>query len=592
MYKSILWLLCWIIMLAPAYAKNTPSTGGIKWESWSDGIFQRAKKENKFVLLDLEAVWCHWCHVMDKETYSNPEVIKLINSKYIAVKVDQDARPDLSHRYEDYGWPATVFLNSAGVDIVKRSGYIRPQEMVSLLNAIIKDPSPEKDDKKPTKFATEAFLSAPLRKELQSRITSNYDKRLDGWNTGNKFLDWDIVEYCMARAKQGDAQYDKMAQGTLKAQLKLMDPVWGGVYQYSTHNDWAHPHFEKIMSFQAEDLRIYSQAYMQWRNPVYLKAATDIHKYLKNFLLSPQGAFYTSQDADLIEGQHSADYFKLSDAQRRKKGIPRIDKHIYARENGWVINALAYLYAASGREQYLDEAKRSAAWIIANRSIAGGGFRHDANDASGPYLGDTLAMGRAFLSLYAVTGDRAWLQKSQQAADFIAKHFRENEKLAGFVTSDVGRRQIHKPEPLFDENVVLARYTNLLYHYSGKPLYKQMAQQAMRYLATPEIAKIFSILVAGPLLADMELSVPPTHMTIVGSKQDPQARALFIEAIRYPSTYKRVEWLDSKEGPLPNSDVDYPQLPKAAAFACSDQRCSRPVYQPDGLAPMVERLLK
>jgi uncharacterized protein len=577
--------------MGPTYCHNASAApGGIKWESWSDGVFQRAKKENKFVLLDLEAVWCHWCHVMDKQTYNNPEVIKLINSKYIAVKVDQDARPDISHRYEDYGWPATVVLNGSGVDIVKRAGYIRPQDMVSLLNAIIKDPSPEKGDAKPTKFTSEAFLKPALRKELQSRIKANYDNRLDGWNTGNKFLDWDIVEYCMAQAKAGDAQAKKMAQGTLRAQLKLMDPIWGGVYQYSTDNDWAHPHFEKIMSFQAEDMRIYSQAYMFWHNPVYLKAAVDIHKYLKNFLYSPQGAFYTSQDADVIEGQHSAGYFQLSDAQRRKKGMPRIDKHIYARENGWVINALTYLYAASGNKQYLDEATKCAQWVIANRSLPGGGFRHDARDAAGPYLGDTLAMGRAFLGLYAVTADRAWLKKAEQSGDFIAQHFRENDRQAGLVTAEVARHGIQKPEPLYDENVMLARFANLLYHYSGKPLYKQIAQQAMRYLATPEIAKKFSVLVAGPLLADMELSATPTHITIVGSKQDPQAKVLFTGAIGFPAIYKRIEWFDSKEGALPNTEVEFPQLPKAAAFACSGNRCSRPVYRAEDIAPMVERL--
>src|SRR3982750_4326240 len=74
----------------------------IVWEKWSDDIFERAKKENKFVLLDLEAVWCHWCHVMAEVTYKDPGVIKLMNSRYIAVRVDQDSRPDLSNRYEDY----------------------------------------------------------------------------------------------------------------------------------------------------------------------------------------------------------------------------------------------------------------------------------------------------------------------------------------------------------------------------------------------------------------------------------------------------------------------------------------------------------
>jgi uncharacterized protein len=77
------------------------SEEAIEWHPWSEAVFERAKRENRFVLLDLGAVWCHWCHVMEEITYSDPEVIKLIGSRYIAVRVDQDSRPDLSNRYED-----------------------------------------------------------------------------------------------------------------------------------------------------------------------------------------------------------------------------------------------------------------------------------------------------------------------------------------------------------------------------------------------------------------------------------------------------------------------------------------------------------
>jgi len=82
-------------------------------QPWSDQVFSDAKRTHRFVLLDLEAVWCHWCHVMDANTYSDPKVIKLLQSRYIVVKVDQDSRPDLSNRYEDYGWPATVVSTEA-----------------------------------------------------------------------------------------------------------------------------------------------------------------------------------------------------------------------------------------------------------------------------------------------------------------------------------------------------------------------------------------------------------------------------------------------------------------------------------------------
>src|SRR5271156_6123880 len=125
---------------ALASAQTQPAT--LHWQPWSDAAFKQAQTEHKFVLLDLEAVWCHWCHVMDDITYRDPIVIRLLNQRYILVKVDQDSRPDISNRYQDYGWPATVVFNGDGSEIVKRQGYIPPRPMASMLQAIIDDPSP------------------------------------------------------------------------------------------------------------------------------------------------------------------------------------------------------------------------------------------------------------------------------------------------------------------------------------------------------------------------------------------------------------------------------------------------------------------
>src|SRR5438477_7568855 len=107
-----------ILVTAIATAPAAPASE-IEWQPWSDTIFAKARTENRFVLLDLGAVWCHWCHVMDEITYRDPAVIALLRSRYIAVHVDQDARPDLANRYEDYGWPATIVFNTDGSEIVK-----------------------------------------------------------------------------------------------------------------------------------------------------------------------------------------------------------------------------------------------------------------------------------------------------------------------------------------------------------------------------------------------------------------------------------------------------------------------------------------
>ena len=552
----------------------------IDWRPWSEEVFELAKEQKRFVLLDLGAVWCHWCHVMEDITYRDPEVIRLLRSHYIAVRVDQDSRPDLSNRYEDYGWPATIVFDADGTEIVKRQGYIPPRPMASMLQAIIDDPTPGPSVLPEEKIipAGTASLSSEDAEALRTRLLDAYDPKNLGWGTVHKFLDWNIVEYCVSATPQDGKgeSWERMAQETLGMQRNLFDPIWGGVYQYSTDGDWKHPHYEKLLQFQAENLRIYSVAYARWGDPEYLKDARQIRRYMKEFLTSPEGAFYTSQDADLVPGQHSEGYFALDDAARREKGIPRVDTHVYSRENGWAIQALSTLYAVTGESEHLNDAVRAANWIITQRALPGGGFSHDEKDVAGPYLGDTLFMGNALLALYAVTADRSWLDRATSAANFINEHFKSD---SGFFTST--KSSTLEPARQLDENVTLARFTNLLGHYTGDPTFREMAEHAMKHLAGQGVVERRGYQVGGILLADRELSMSPLHITVVGGKGDPAARALFLTALKQPATYKRVEWFDESEGPLPNADVEYPRVGKAAAFLCTERACSAPIFTPE-----------
>lgn len=496
-------LLPALLLAVSAWAGTPPPP--LEWNQWSDDVFARAKREDRFVLLDLEAVWCHWCHVMDATTYQDPTAVALLKSKYVLVKVDQDSRPDLSSRYEDYGWPATIVFDPAGHEIVKRAGYIAPREMIAMLRAIIADPAPGPSvvAEEPIQFASSPTLPAEMREQLAANYRLRYDSKNGSWGFNQKFLDWDGVEYAMLLARQGDAQAEKMALETLTAQLNLIDPVWGGVYQYSTDGDWKHPHFEKIMQFQAENLRIYAMAWQQFHKPEYLQADRDIRRFLQSFLTSPDGAFYTSQDADLIDGRHSAAYFKLNDAGRRRLGVPRVDRHIYARENGWAITALTVLSQAVPDPACLAEAERAARWVMAHRALGDGGFRHDETDSAGPYLGDTLAMTRAFLSLYSATQDRKWLERAEHGLAFIAANFPDTAG-AGYVTARTATDAAYRPHPERDENVALARAANSVWRASGDPQFRKIAEQAMRYVVTPQVARQYTA--APTLLADAELT--------------------------------------------------------------------------------------
>jgi uncharacterized protein len=579
-----------LIAAAPAEPAKTTDTkaahkGGIAWQTWTDDLFERARAEKRYVILDLEAVWCHWCHVMEEETYSDPEVQRAIREHYIPVRVDQDSRPDLSIRYEQYGWPATVIFGPDGTEIVKRRGFIPARVLASILVEVVKDPSPVKGIQVvlPDEYAKHAQLSEAERKTLRERQAAGFDREKGGLEGPYRYLPWEALEYAFV-GSESDA-LDPWIQKTLLESMRLVDPVWGGVYQYSVEQRWDKPHYEKIMSFQAEGVRIYALAYAHTGDPRYLETAKRIANYVDEFLMSPEGAFYTSQDADVVPGEPSDAYYASSREERLKKGVPRVDKHRYARENGWMIEALATLYEVSGERTFYERAQRAAVWVIANRAGEAGSFRHDEKDVAGPYLGDTLAMGRAFLQLYRVSAERQWLERADAAAAFIEKNFRRAD--AGYLSARGDKTPI-EPLPQLEENVSLARFANLLQHYTGKEALRATAEHAFRYAATTEIHELRRD-VGLLLLADRELSEPPTHLTVVGAKADLAAEALFQAGLRHPEWYKRVEWWDPKEGKLPNADIEYPTLPKPAAFFCAKGACSSPIYDPPGIAKFWER---
>lgn len=569
---------------------ETHTSSNIDWKhKWDDSVFEAAKSQNKLIILSLEAIWCHWCHVMQAETYSDPQVAKLLNDKFISVSIDQDSNAGLSNRYKNYGWPATILFNSQGQEIVKRAGYIEASEMIELLESKVKDPSPDKDFNRKINYSKISFLSNENKSKLENKYINSLDTKKGGLKTAQKYLNRDTIEYGLALART-DSKNAKVAKEhsllTLKAALALLDPVWGGFYQYSTHYDWNSPHYEKLARTQAEYLRIYSLAQMQEPNKEFTTAIDQTIKYLDEFFTSPADSFYTSQDADLVQGQKATDYFSLSDKARRAKGIPRIDKNIYADKNGRIIEALALAYRAKQEPKILQRAIKALESINQSHRKQDGSYSHSSQGAS--FLSDNLFMARALLALYETTAKPEYLLQAQATTKYIIENHRGNEP--GYLSDNKVTRtknsklnSILKPVPLLDENIKLARFFNKISHYLGDEAIKEEAKYIMQYLASD------SIIQSGPsepgiLLLNSELADDPIHFTIVGSKKDKKAKELFEIALTYPSDYIRVEWYDSKEAKLINHDVDYPALPKAAAFSCVNHACSLPAFDPKEFA--------
>jgi uncharacterized protein YyaL (SSP411 family) len=181
------------------------------------------------VILDLKAVWCHWCHVMEETTYRDARVIALLDEHFVCLEVDQDARPDLSARYEDYGWPATILFDARGRELAKRSGYVEPDDMAAMLAAFVADPTPGPSAPAAAPSAAVSIGSAlgpELLAELEQLHVERYDAERGGFGRTHKFIDPLSVEYCIARALEGDADSERRARQTLDAALALIDPAW------------------------------------------------------------------------------------------------------------------------------------------------------------------------------------------------------------------------------------------------------------------------------------------------------------------------------------------------------------------------------
>jgi uncharacterized protein YyaL (SSP411 family) len=579
----------------PASAEDALSTEKskpnrlIQWQSWDEkNLFKKDDSLRKPVLLNLRAVWCHWCHVMEQTTYTDPEVAKIIIQSFIATEADQDQRPDLGARYRDWGWPATILFDADGHEIKKVAGFIEPGKMVKILTDAL-DPVAKTASDSQTNSSNAPQSPEGILDQLAARHQSAVDSKLGGLRTSHKFLDPDSLEYGLRLGTESELEHVKL---TLKNNLLLLDPVWGGFYQYSTGGVWTNPHFEKIMSAQADNIRMYSAASEILSLPEYLTPAARTADYLIKFLGTPGPAFAASQDSDLHPGEHSAGYFSLNDTARRALGMPAIDSHFYSRENGKAIEALADLFNATDDSKYLDAAVKAARWINDQRALTGGGFSHSEKDAAGPYLGDTLSMGRAFLALYQAQSEIEWLEHAKNAGTFIIDNFSpapSSSGNSGFISAVQPASSRFAPARSTAENIATVRFLNLLSEYSGEQSYKDAAKKGLSYLLQPDVA-LDSISEPGIIIAAEELNSDPIHIAVVGSKGDSSTQSLIKAARSFPSFYKRVDLYDRKAGPPPNPDMRFPQLNKSAAYVCTNKRCSMPIFNPNDISKVAKEL--
>jgi uncharacterized protein YyaL (SSP411 family) len=593
-------VLRFVLALTPVWLAGVPvladdpKTHPVGWQTWEKSVFDRAGREGRYIVLHMAAVWCHWCHVMEGTTYRDPAVLKLIGEKFIPVRVDQDSHPELSYRYEAWGWPATIMFDKDGNEIFRRQGYLPPELFAKLLAAVIEDPSALPGYGLDVQVDKGVHtLDDATRARLDARYREAYDREHGGFGQVHRFLHGDTLEYALKRGRKLKRHvepelYAGMAGKTLAGARRLIDPVWGGMYQYSDTLDWSSPHYEKLHNVQRDALRLYVLAWQDSGDPAHLAAARDVARWLMERMRAPEGGFWASQDADVDHETTGKTFYTLDAAGRTRFREPPIDRNLYARESGWAASGLAALFDATGERAYLDAAVRAVDWAVANRRVPGAGFGHSRADDADVHLGDTLAIGEAALALYRSTGERRFLTLAIETGRAINAGFRDRD--GGFVVRHPAPDAIgalRKPVKQVDENVATVRFFNLLHRYTADLAFNEAARHGMVWLAA--LTRNDAVL-PGALIADDEMAREPAHVTIVGARNDPAAQALYAAARRYPTRYLRIEWWDRSEGPLPNPDIEYPELSQAAAFACANGVCSLPVFAPGEVAAIVRRV--
>jgi uncharacterized protein YyaL (SSP411 family) len=310
----------------------------IRWHEWGEEAFASAQRENKPMLLDIGAVWCHWCHVMDRESYDDAEVAAIVNEHFIAVKVDRDERPDIDSRYQaavsavsgQGGWPLTAFLTPdgkpfyGGTYFPPTDGYGRPsfkRVLISIANAFKEKHGDVIEQAKMVESAiaqADSFagrrgrVSGSIIAAIQKSAFSMFDAQHGGFGQAPKFphpsaLDLLIEQY----ARTGDESLRNLIVATLEhmANGGVYDQLAGGFHRYSVDERWVVPHFEKMCYDNSELLKNYVHGYQATGLEFFANVARDIIRWMDEWLSDRErGGFYASQDAD-ISMDDDGDYF-------------------------------------------------------------------------------------------------------------------------------------------------------------------------------------------------------------------------------------------------------------------------------------------
>lgn len=639
----------------------------VDWYPWGPLALEKAKAENKPILVSIGYSACHWCHVMERESFEHDNVAEIMNEYFVCIKVDREERPDVDAVYMDSlqamgtrgGWPLNVFLLPDTKPFYGVT-YLPPQNWVQLLksvnNAFINhyddlaksadgfvENMVQSDIKKYGLTPTTAAYTVDAVDEMFEKLKQNFDTLKGGMDRAPKFPMPSIYKFLL---RYFDITQNPEALAQIELSLNrialggIYDHVGGGWARYSVDDEWFIPHFEKMLYDNAQLLSVFSEAFALTDIPLYAERIYQTVAWLKNEMSSPDGGFYSALDADSegVEGKfyiwtkneleqilgpdfnwfsklynisqhgnwehgynhlhltnfasetakaagiHSEDFEskyqqaldKLA-AARTSKIRPGLDDKILASWNGLLIKGLTTAYQATGEESIREMAVKTGRFILEKMTDNGKLWHSYKNGKASitAFLEDYAAVIEAYLGLYQITFDAAWLTEAVSLSDYTIANFYDESEGFFFFTDTEGETLIARKKELFD-NVIPA--SNSMMAQNLYTLGKMLDRSDYQELSDQMLSKMTKI-----LLADVQWVTnwaalycqritPTAEIVIVGENAD-EIRKDF-DRFFVPN---KIIAGTTTQSSLPLLENRTPLNGQTAIYVCYDKTCQLPV---------------
>ena len=548
----------------------------VDWYPWSDEAFAAAKKANKPVFLSIGYSTCHWCHVMEKESFADPEIAKLMNEAFIAIKVDREERPDIDSVYltvtrtltGDAGWPNNVVLTPDGKPFFA-AAYIPKEKFRALIPRLASMWSDQREQVAASaEMITRSLAASPVAGETLTtevlaagyrQLASRFDAVNGGFLPEPKFPTPHHLMFLLRYwHRTGDAEALKMVETTLRAMRAsaLWDRAAFAFHRYASDAAWREPHFEKMLYDQALLALAYLEAYQATGKAEYAQTAREIFTYVLRDLRAPSGAFFAAQDAD---DRHTRDEKIISDW------------------NGLMIAALSF-----------------GALVLDDPSYAGAAVRAAEAVHAKPrrFLDDYSFLVWGLLNLYEATFDVRWLSRAIALEDEAIRLFRDSSGRF-YITALDSEKLLVRPRETGDGAIPSGSSVQLmnlvrLARITAKPEYETYANELVR-ASSDDVSLAPST--ATHFLSALDFLLGPSFEIVVsGPKPEALRRAVFAQFVpnkivlhRPPGAAPTITRI------APFTEPQRAIRGKATAYVCTNYACKLPVTEVGRVGEMLER---